>query len=66
MGIGERNSVMTPANPRRPPAMLVDPPGKANVRQTARSLFDAGMLGASTSIVWQPGILDRMPLRISK
>lgn len=42
--------------------MLVHPTGNANVRQTARSLFDAGMLaGFYTSIVWQPGtFVDRM------
>jgi len=42
--------------------MLVHPTGNANVRQTARSLFDGGMLASFfTSIVWQPGTLaDRM------
>jgi starch synthase len=49
---------MTPGNGREPSVMLVHPTGNANVRQTAKCLFDAGMLaGFFTSISWQPNTL---------
>lgn len=42
--------------------MLVHPTGNANVRQTAKGLFDAGMLsGFFTSVVWQQdSFMDRI------
>jgi starch synthase len=53
---------MTPANGRGLSVMLVHPTGNANVRQTAKSLFDAGMLaGFFTSIAWRSDTLvDRV------
>jgi alpha-maltose-1-phosphate synthase len=53
---------MTPASRSGPSVMLVHATGNVNVRQTARSLFDAGILaGFFTSIAWQPDtMVDRI------
>lgn len=53
---------MTAASRCTPSILLVHPTGNANVREAAKSLYDAGMLsGFFTSIAWEPSTLtDRI------